>query len=265
MKTIRLAIYPLIILCCFRLAALAADFPVNPYDPKLEPSKSFHAARAHLEAGEYEKAFTIHEWMFDNIKSLRPEVFVLYVYNLTYDWHEVAKKYPPAMKALLERRDRSEEMVRAAVASKAGKESDDVIYQKIAFLETIGFNQWLGENKRSADLYDDILRQNPGFATPLYYFVRDALVKAKRFDLVAPHEPSPEAAVDSCISSYQNMLRIRPDLKRLAESRFIEGITTYINIFNGSGATEKAEKVRTLALQFLESPIIRDYGKKGAH
>jgi hypothetical protein len=236
--------------------------PADSYDPAVEPEKSFHAARAHLKAGEYEKALAIHEWMFGNIASLRPPVFFLCVDNLAYDWHQVALSYPPAMKSLLEHRDQSEAAVRSA-APGLDIESDAYLPQKIAFVEAVSFNKWLGEDVRSADFFSEIERLNPEFTGSFYFHAKDALLQAKRFEVVARHEPSPENAVDMCKALYQTTLEARPNLRSYAENDFIKEIITYIDVYTAVGSVEKAEKVRSLALGILDSPKIRDHGKMG--
>lgn len=254
----RLAIWVFIMICSACLIASAEDPTANPYDRKLEPAKSFHAARDHLKAGEYEKALIIHEWMFDHIESLRPEVFFLHVHNLTYDWHQVAKNHPPAMKALLARREKSESALRASVAH-LDAEPEKSLLSKITFREVTAFNEWLEEDAKSVALYEEIKGSNPKLARSWYFYVRDSLLRAKRFDLIAEREPSPTKAVESCATVYKAMIQTRPDLQSYAEDKFVRNITDYIDIYTAVGLSEKAEEVRTLSLQIVDSPKIRNH------
>ncbi len=248
------------IICMLGLSAKGADGTGTIYDPKLEPNKSFLAARAHLNAGEYEKALAIHEWMFANIESLKPDVFFLTVYNLCYDWHQVALNYPPAMKSLLEHRDRSDAAMRAAAKKKRSPELKDDIYLQIAFREVTAFNEWLEQDAKSADLFAAIEQDNPEYAESLYIWARDALLKAKRFEILVRHERSPESVIRTNTDIYKRMQDKRPDLRKLAERRFIEGITSAIDIYAGAGFPEKAEQIRSSALKIFDSPKIRDHG-----
>ncbi len=229
----------------------------NPYDRALEPAKSFHEARELVEARRFEDAHVIHKKMFSNIDAYRPKEFLLYVYNLTYDWHCAAKDYPPAMTSLLELRDALEIQLKELRENKI--EKDPKIEVRIDLLTVFYFNEWLKEDSRSADLFAVIEKHYPSLANQMYFHCKDALFRAKRYPTIVRYQPDPELIVKLAASTFKVSIDARPDLEAMARGRFEKNIIDLLDVFSAVGDVAKVEELRKRALGFLDSEKIRKH------
>ncbi len=227
----------------------------NPYDRSLEPSKSFHEAREFVETKQFAEAYAVHQRMFSNIKDYRPNVFFLTVYNLTYDWHRAAEEYPPAMKGLLEYRDRLEKRLQGL----HGGNDEPSIEDRIAVRTVFSFGEWLGEDERSADLFDSIEVNYPGLADGMYFHCKDALIRAGRFATIVKYEPDPAGIADRAAAVFTVTIKARPDLESMATKRFETDIVKCLDAFSALGKNIEMERLRKLALNVVSSERIRQH------
>ncbi|MFV2045590.1 MAG: hypothetical protein ACC700_20450 [Anaerolineales bacterium] len=227
----------------------------NPYDRSLEPAKSFHQARELIEEGQFKHAHAIHQKMFSNIDSYRPNVFFLCVYNLTYDWHRNAQNYQPAMESMLEYRDALEKRL----SKLEGHDHEPSIEDRIDLLTVFSFNEWLKEDARSADLFATIEDHYRNLADGMYFHCKDALIRAKRFSAIVRYEPDPKLIVVLAAAGLKATIDARPDLETMAKSRFETAIVDSLDAFSSVGNAAKAEELRKLALDVLDSERIRNH------
>ncbi len=245
----------LILFVSLLLGPLLAENDERPYDRSLEPAKSFHEARDLVEAGQFKDAYAIHKRMFSDISSFRPNVFFLYVDNLTYDWHRAAKRYPPAMESLQRHRDMLERRL-----SELKKENQEPSIEERIDLQTVfAMNEWLDEDPRSADLFATIEEQYPELAERMYLFGRSALIRANRYSTVVRYEPDPKLIFMMASGGFEATVEARRDLEKMATRRFESSIISSMDAFQATGNPEKAEILRKLALDFLDSEKIRRY------
>lgn len=249
------------ILLAFVFSLTTLTYASDHYDRDVEPVKSFHDARDLIKKGKYEEAFIIHQRMFNNIDELRPKVFSLHVHNLIYDWHLVAKKHEPAMKAFLERRDDSEARIRDFAFNKPEKIMVLNPYAMIAFSEFRGFNEYLNEDSKTLDLFYEIKEEKPEVADKLYFFIKDVLLREKKYATLAEYQSSAESSVRLAKSVFDLSKNKSGKVKVFSEKRFVKEIQNYIDIYIGNDEVDKANKVRELALESLDTEEIRDYRK----
>lgn len=239
----------------FMHLVVSAQNDENPYDRTLEPAKSFHNARELIEAGQFEDAHAIHQKMFSDIDSYRPNVFILYVYNLSYDWHRAAQKYPPAMKSMLEYRNALEERL----SQLRGEDQEPSIEDRIALRALFSFNEWLKEDVKSADLFATIEEHYPSLADRMYFHCKDSLIRAGRYSTIVRYQPDPKLVVDLAAAGFKATMDARPDLESMARQRFETAIVDSLDAFSAVDDPAKVEELRKLALDFLDSEKIRKH------
>lgn len=228
----------------------------NPYDRSLEPARSFHEGRELVESRRFAEAYAIHQRMFSNLEENRPNIFFLHIYNLTYDWHRAAKEHPPAMEGVLKYRDQLEKRLQGL----RGDNDDPSIEDQIAVLTVFSFGEWLGEDERSADLFDSIEVNYPGLADSMYFNCKDALIRAGRYATIIQYEPDPARIVDLAASVLTITIDARPDLKSMATKRFETSIVNSLDAFSAQGKHIEMEELRELALGVVSSERIRFAG-----
>ncbi len=98
-------------------------------------------------------------------------------FALSY-WKELGEKYPPAMKALVETRDRkTKELI-------SGKENYEL------FHDVVSFNETLGEPEKTISLFEKI-EEKPEVARNYWDLAKDTVIAAKRYDIVRRYIANP--------------------------------------------------------------------------
>ena len=160
---------------------------------KADLDERFASARSLARQGKYEEALRDYLFVFDNSRGVGSYGGV----RLSYVPGEIAglgEKYPPALLALRERRDEREGLILA------GRAGFDEIH------ELTSLNQYLGEAKRSVELYDKVKKLGPAWAEArddLLGLIWEDLVEAKRYDEVGGKVVQLAKRVAGQIAEYQ--------------------------------------------------------------
>lgn len=165
--------------------------PDNP-----DPWTILHEAQADARAGHYAVALAKHIWYHENALQLGTgQGGVRLSFALGY-WHDLGKKYPPALEAMKATRE-------AADASIDDAKGD--VFQ--AFHDFSAINQELGDDETTLQRFLALDEDAPRIASKVYHVVEPLLVKAKHYDVCGRYL-RPEFRVDVALSGRKIELEI---------------------------------------------------------
>ena len=159
-------------------------------------------ARKLVTLGKYDEALKHFLWCFDHGLEHQSSYVGVRASFLLNSIKELADVYPPALKALKERRDRSEAQVRDFVAGKKLKKPKNKEKGIAGFLgrlvgpdlpaifrvagDVAALNDTLGENARTIGIYDqlrtDDRSESKQARKALFHRIEDDLMKARRYE-----------------------------------------------------------------------------------
>ncbi|MGB0257860.1 MAG: hypothetical protein ACPGES_04320 [Coraliomargarita sp.] len=123
-------------------------------------------------AGQYEEALGRHVWFHYNALEHQPSMTgVRLSFALSY-WTDLGKKYPPALQKLKEIRDEKEALIQN------GKGSFEL------FHDVSSINRELGEDKRTLELFKQVVSNAPQQADRYWIVTKETAFKRKDYDLI---------------------------------------------------------------------------------
>ena len=128
-------------------------------------------------------------------------------FALSY-WKTLGQKYPPAMDALVELRDRTAKQILDSGATAE------------LFHDVAALNRTLGEDRKTVDLFLVVDKNTPELAKNCWFMVKDAVIGAKQYELAAKHIGDPELAFLRIRQSYELNQTLYKD-PRIGEPSFI--------------------------------------------
>jgi len=133
---------------------------------KDEAAKALENAVNYAEAGEFDKALSLHEWFHHNALDINKGYYgVRLSFNLS-NWAAIGKEYPPALSALLELREASKKELLAST-DKAE-----------LFHDISSINNYLDAQDHTISLFREIDEQDNKLAIQCFKFASDALLDA---------------------------------------------------------------------------------------
>jgi len=129
--------------------------------------------------GKNQEALEGFVWLYDHALEHDPAFSAVRLSAVLSYWKELADKYPPALKALQEVRDRESELI------KGGKGTWET------FHEVMYLNRILKEEEKSIELFIFMDEKYPELAKKCWNLINSKMIAAKRFDLVRKYLPNP--------------------------------------------------------------------------
>ncbi len=206
-------------------------------------------ARKLVDLGKLDEALTQYLWCFDHGLEHRPSYVGVRVSFLLGNIKELADIYPPALAALKERRDRSEEQLRQFVAGKKLKKQKNKQKGITGFLgrlvgpdvspifrvagDVAALNDTLGEGARSVTLYDQLKgndrAESKRARRALYSRIEDDLLRARRYeDIVEDGDPvlRVTTSVQSLKMDHAVMAGLDEDMARQLKEHMLSDLIT---------------------------------------
>jgi hypothetical protein len=169
-------------------------------------------------------------------------------------WKDLADVYPPAMTALIEIRD---------IKTKTILDSNASIK---LFADVVGLNRTLGEENKTIELFESIRQQHPDKALQCWFFARDVLFNAKRYDILKNYIGNPinEFAVlksqyDLMNSLHKSRNMESPELKLHSDNNFAIKCLELIEFSIAVNDLKSAKEIREQALTIVSDLRLRDY------
>ena len=200
-----------------------------------------------VSAGKYEEALKRHIWFHDHALEHQPSMYGVRLSFALSNWKELGAKYPPAMKALIEIRDRKSK-------SLLGGEGNHKLFHDVASL-----NETLGELEKTVSLFEEIDEKQPKAAKGFWNVAKDAIIDAKRYDLARKYIGNPakeftrvKAMYDHNTSLYDDP-RIGGDrFKTYNENNLVEESLRLIEVSIALGDRKAALDIQAQALAVIK-------------
>jgi hypothetical protein len=170
------------------------------------------------------------------------------------NWKSLADIYPPAMAALKEMRN-----------NKTKEVLDDNASTKL-FADVAALNRTLGEGDKTIELFENIEKEHPDKAKLCWYWIKDALFDAKRYDIIKNYIGNPVNEFTLLKSQYDllNAVQIepnkkRPELKVFADNNFAEKSLKLIEFSVAVDDLKSAKEIREKAMTVVKDNRLRDF------
>ena len=202
--------------------------------------------------GQYEEALERHIWFHDNVLSHDPAMYgVRLSFALSY-WKELADKYPPAMDALVELRDRIESRVREGGDSRA-------------FHDLVALNNKLDREQNTIEVFDYLDREHPAIARRAWHIAKDTVIDAQRYDLARKYIEDPVREFAKVKTMYEHNVTLyeNPEVggehfREYNEGKLVRDSLKLISVALSLNDRDSAMKIRDMALEIVEHKSLRD-------
>lgn len=219
----------------------------------VDPMQVLREARDQASHGEYVEALTKYRWFHDEALTHDPDVYgVRRSFALRY-WKELGDIYPPARAEL--------ELVRDEKAKALREGSSD----RELFDDVSAINEMLGQVERTSSLFAEIAERDEGFARRCFPSARPALVHTRDYSRARAFIRSPQETVERLAGRLnRNIADSSPAdthsstlLQNAEVENYIEDVQNLLEILNGVGETDEAQRLRLIASESLHSADIR--------
>jgi tetratricopeptide (TPR) repeat protein len=205
------------------------------------------------EAGKYKEALERHIWFHDHALEHEPAMYGVRLSFALSSWMEMGEKYPQAIEALVEIRDRKMKLLLE------GKDSHEL------FHDVASINEALGEPEKTVSLFEQVDEKQPKAAKGYWNVAKDAVIDAKRYDLARKYIGNPvrefirvKAMYDHNTSLYDDP-RIGGDrFKAYNENNLVEESLRLIEVSNALGNKKASLEIQAKALAVVEDTRLRD-------
>jgi tRNA A-37 threonylcarbamoyl transferase component Bud32 len=233
---------------------------------KPNPSKVLDEARQLTEKLQYEQALQRYLWYHHHALEFETGQGGVHLSFALSDWMELGRRYPKALQALIEIRDRD---VREFQEGRG--------YSKL-FQDISSINEYLQEAEATYELYMAIFRKDKPLAGQCYFYAEKLLVSKGEYQICFDFMGDPQFRYDSMIRIFPSSRSIRvpdstlagstnrlipppPDrsewMKTFAQNRFIGGVCQLIEILVGTDHKAEAERIQGQAIAVLDDARLK--------
>jgi RNA polymerase sigma factor (sigma-70 family) len=219
-------------------AELANDDPA-----KTNPTERMSVARELRAQGKNAEALEHYLWCFDEGLKYSPAFVGVRSSFLLSELRELAKVHPPALEALVTRRNAVEERIMAGSMD------------KMSVYEMIQLNANLEQPERTMALFDQLPEGHPARSS-LVDFASEQFASAKRYrDIVT--SGNPEATFDRERAMMGHTAGKDEMLQTAIRQRVIEAGARGVEALAGAGENQRATALADKLLKFDSSPQVR--------
>lgn len=204
-------------------------------------------------SGKHEEALERFLWFHEHALEHDPNMIGVRLSFALMSWHELGKKYPPALTALEATRDRAEELVKRGEGGRLNAH------------DVLSINRELNEVERSIELFHQLDKEQPSLAKQCWYLVKDAAIEGKKLDILKKYLGPIADEFDQCKKSYDSLLshaksvdEVSKRLEKFAANQFEEKCLQLIEVAVLLGDEKGAREVQTKALAVLDRPKLRE-------
>lgn len=219
-------------------------FARNSGKDPIDYRKRLHDARAAANAGRYDEALDGYIWFHENSVNAPGMAGVRLSFALFY-WIKLGQAYPPARVALEAIRDRKSKSLLNGIR--------DVPF----FHDVVAINKHLGCERATYELFVALNSTSPLLARDAYAeLAMPAIVNCGDFELARIVMPDHEEQLQRCALVFR-LQSGRVDFQtciRLYANR----VKLLLKTLLGIGDTERAERLRTSALESFDSAEVRE-------
>jgi tetratricopeptide (TPR) repeat protein len=202
-------------------------------------------ARKLASEGKYEEALKKHLWFYEESKNSPGMGGVRLSYALD-EWLELADKYPPAKKALIETRDKNESLI---LEGKGNFNN---------FHDLSSINRVLGEKEKTLELFRKVHKTQPELAVFLFIVAKDLLVENKEYKICGEY-------IKDSIKEFENIRHLREvnlsirrkspqlddeQMRTWIEDTYVNSTCQLIEILLAIGKKDEAKDIQRRALEY---------------
>ena len=215
-------------------------------------NKDLEEIRELTKTGQFQQALDKHLWFHEESKSSPSMGGVRLSYAITA-WLELAAKYPPALEALVELREKNKEILL----------SGDGDFNN--FHDLAAINQALGESEVTLELFLTLDQSYPKQSSSYYIVAEELLIEHKRYDICAKYMGDP-------VVKYENVRHQRelglsfartnssmntPSFLEYTDQSFIDGVLKLIEVLIAINKPENAHEIQQRALSYFPTESIK--------
>jgi hypothetical protein len=216
-----------------------------------DPNAILSSAQSDAIGGRYERALRKFLWFHKNAVRYQSGLAgVRLSFALSY-WLNLSNGYGPAHEAFVRTRDETEEAFRREPSS------FDL------FMDLAAMNKGLGENQRTADIFEAVAQEDFAAAKPLYHVAERSLIAEGRYRVCAPYlEPAERvqhaAHCYELMKTWENSRPLSPiPIPKNADLHYIRDVGTLVALLVLNGRTVDAMKAYFAALQVVRGENCR--------
>lgn len=219
-------------------------------DPK-DMHKYLEDIRNLVRNKDYSTALERFKWFFDHALEYQPSMSGVRNSFALSDWKKLADKYPPALEALISRRDSLATLVK-------------IQGSRDAFNDVQSINRILKEEKKSVELFEYILQNNYVAASSFYIYVDEDLFKLKRYDIIREFIGDPMEYFFNMVDMHKQIINLsqQENIKLIHEKQFANETIGLINYSLYINDMNSALTIQEEALKIVDDKGIRDAMKK---
>lgn len=206
-----------------------------------------------VNAGKYKEALERHVWFHEHALEYNRGMAGVRLSFALSDWKSLADLYPPAMKELISTRNKKSKQI----LTDGGTSN--------LFSDVRALNRTLGENTKTLELFEKLLDKYPEIAKSDWYYVRDDLFAAKRYDILKKFIGNPMREYSLVASKYGMDTTLSKKLpsgsaffKAHAENSFIVKSIQLIQFAMASDDLKTAKEIQQAASKVLADYRLRD-------
>jgi hypothetical protein len=139
-----------------------------------DPSAILHSAVLDKRAGKFEEALAKYRWFHHHALQYEPGLSAVRLSFAMMYWLDLAADYSPARDAFIQTRDEAE-------CAFCNKLSDSDLFHEVA-----SFNERLGDEARTADLFEEVAQRDHEAAQRLYHVAERSLIAIGRYRACGP-------------------------------------------------------------------------------
>jgi hypothetical protein len=203
---------------------------------------------------KYSEALERYIWFQDHSLENEPAMLGVRLSFALSSWKSLADIYPPAMTALKKMRD---DKAKAILDSNASSKF---------FPDVAALNRTLGENGKTIQLFEVISKQQPDKSKQCWYWVKDALFSAKRYDIIKDYIGNPVNEFTLLKSRYEmensvkgNKNQDDPGLKIYSENNLVGKSLELIRFSVAVNDLKSAKEIREKAMAIVNDNRLKDF------
>lgn len=210
--------------------------------------------KALINSRKYPEALERCLWFHNHALEKAPSMSGVRLSFALSDWKKLGDVYPPALKAMMDVRDKKTTQV-----IEGDKETSNL------FKDVVALNRTLGVPKKSVILFETILKTNPTLAKRSWYLIKNTLFDEKRYDLIKDFIGNPLSEYSVVFENYKRdttmfskMKVSQAQLKSFAENKFVESSLQLIDFSFAMKDNDSAKEIQQKAMSVITDYRLRD-------
>jgi hypothetical protein len=217
----------------------------------VDPIAVIRDARLCVKSREYAAALEKYMWFHDHALEARPSLVGVRLSYAIFEWVDLGKVYPPALKALEGLRDRKTESLVCGTQ------------EMTIFHDVKAINRALGQDERTRDLFKIIADNNRDFAEKCFRLALEPLVCTNEFGLARSFMLDVRSEVDRFAMPFKSAPESTPSapkemVQKILVGIYVKNVSLVLQILMGVGEEVEAKRIRQYALDCVTDEKFQD-------